>query len=98
MITNKYETIFVLSTKTLDDAAIEATTEKFKTLITDNGGTIESVDLWGKRRLAYEINYETEGYYVLVNFEAPTTLPEELNRVYKITDGVLRSILIKKEQ
>jgi ribosomal protein S6 len=52
MITNKYETIFVLSTKQLDDAAIEATTEKFKALISSNEGVIESVDLWGKRRLA----------------------------------------------
>lgn len=96
MITNKYETIFVMSTKTLDDAAIEATTEKFKKLITDNGGTIDSVDVWGKRRLAYAINYETEGYYVLINFESESTLPVELDRVYHITDGVLRSIIIKK--
>ena len=58
----KYECLFVLSTKTLDDAALEATTEKFKDLITKNGGVIENVDVWGKRRLAYAINYETEGY------------------------------------
>ncbi len=96
MITNKYETIFVMSTKTLDDAAIEATIEKFKKLITDNGGTIESVDAWGKRRLAYAINYETEGYYVLINFESQSALPIELDRVYHITDGILRSIIIKK--
>ena len=54
----KYECLFVLSTKTLDDAALEATTEKFKDLITKNGGVIENVDVWGKRRLAYAINYE----------------------------------------
>jgi len=97
MVMNKYETIFVLSTKRLDDETIEATVEKFKNLITSNGGTVESVDLWGKRRLAYVINYETEGYYTLVNFEAPAELPAELDRVYKITDGVLRSIIIKKQ-
>ena len=94
----KYETIFVLSTKTLDDAALEATTEKFKAAIAENGGVVESVDVWGKRRLAYPINYETEGYYVLVNMEAPAELPAELNRIYGITDGVLRSLIVKKEK
>ena len=84
MVRNQYETIFVLSTKTLDDAAIEAAVEKFKNVITENGGNVESVDLWGKRKLAYPINYETEGYYVLVNFESEPTLPAELERdVYK---------------
>lgn len=96
MIRNKYETVFVLSTKKLDDEALAATTEKFKALIEANEGTVESVDVWGKRRLAYPINYETEGYYVLVTFEAPASLPLELSRVYNITDGVLRSIVIKK--
>lgn len=96
MVLNQYETIFVLSTKTLDEAALEATTEKFKQLITENGGTVESVDVWGKRRLAYPINYETEGYYVLVNFQSSAELPAELNRVYHITTGLLRSIIVKK--
>lgn len=96
MVVNKYETIFVLSTKTLDEAAIEATTEKFKGVITSNGGTIESVDVWGKRRLAYAVNYETEGHYVFVTFESAPELPAELERIYNITDGVLRSIVIKK--
>lgn len=96
MTNPKYETIFVLSTKTYDDAAIETVTEKFKNLITDNGGEIESVDVWGKRRLAYPINYETEGFYVLVNFSAPAEFPRELERVYGITDGVLRSIVVAK--
>ena len=92
----KYECLFVLSTKTLDDAALEATTEKFKDLITKNGGVIENVDVWGKRRLAYAINYETEVYYVLVNFEADSKVPAELDRVFNITTGVLRSMIIKK--
>ena len=92
----KYECLFVLSTNTLDDAALEATTEKFKDLITKNGGVIENVDVWGKRRLAYAINYETEGYYVLVNFEADSKVPAELDRVFNITTGVLRSMIIKK--
>lgn len=97
MVLNQYETIFVLSTKTLDDAALEATTEKFKQLITENGGTVESVDVWGKRRLAYPINKETEGYYTLINFESTPDFTAELDRRYKITDGVIRSIIIKKD-
>ena len=96
-MTNKYETIFVLSTKTYaDDAALEATTEKFKALIAANGGVISNVDVWGKRRLAYAVNYETEGYYVVVNFDGSADLPKELSRNYHITDGVLRSIIVKK--
>lgn len=96
VIRNKYETVLVLSTKTFDDAALEATVEKFKTLIGDNGGTVEAVDVWGKKRLAFEINYETEGYYALITFEAEPTLPKELDRVANITDGVLRAMTIRK--
>ena len=96
-MTNKYETVFVLSTKTYaDDAALEAATEKFKGIIAENGGVITNVDVWGKRRLAYAVNYETEGYYVVVNFDGSADLPKELNRNYHITEGVLRSIVVKK--
>ncbi|MBQ2880791.1 MAG: 30S ribosomal protein S6 [Clostridia bacterium] len=96
-MTNKYETVFVLSTKTYaDDAALEAATEKFKGIIADNGGVITNVDVWGKKRLAYAVNYETEGYYVVVNFDGSADLPKELNRNYHITEGVLRSIVVKK--
>ena len=96
VVKNKYETVLVLSTKTYDDEALEATVEKFKALITDNGGNVESVDVWGKKRLAYAINYETEGYYALINYESEPTLPKEFDRVANITDGVLRTMTIKK--
>ena len=93
---NKYETIFVLdSTKTEDE--ITALVEKFKSLIEANG-EIESVDEWGKRRLAYPINDLTEGYYVLINFKSGTHFPAELERVYGITEGVIRDIVIKSEE
>ena len=58
---------------------------------------ISEVDEWGKRKLAYLINKEAEGYYVLINFESNAEFPAELDRIYKITDGVLRSMIIKKE-
>ena len=71
--------------------------EKFKSLIEANG-EIESVDEWGKRRLAYPINDLTEGYYVLINFKSGTDFPAELERVYGITEGVIRNIVIKSEE
>lgn len=94
-IINKYETIFVLDAA-LEDEKIEAITEKFKALIAENG-TVESVDVWGKRKLAYPIDFKTEGYYVLVNFASNPEFPKELDRIYGITDGVMRTITIRKE-
>ncbi len=95
-IMNKYETIFVIdSTKTEEE--ITALVEKFKSLI-EKYGEIESVDEWGKRRLAYPINDLTEGYYVLVNFKANPDFPTELERVYGITDGIIRDIVVRREE
>ncbi len=95
-VSEKYESVLVLSTKSGEDA-VKAAVEKFTALITKHA-TLDSVDEWGKRRLAYAINYETEGYYVLFNFTSAPDFPAELDRVYKITDGVLRSLIVKKEE
>ena len=94
-IINKYETIFVLDTA-LEEEKINALSEKFQKLIADNA-TVESVDVWGKRKLAYPIDFKTEGYYVLVNFASAPEFPKELERIYGITDGVMRTITIRKE-
>ncbi len=94
-IINKYETIFVLDTA-LEEDALNALTEKFKSLIAANG-TVESVDVWGKRKLAYPIDFKTEGYYVLVNFTSAPEFPKELERIYGITDGVMRTIVVRKD-
>ena len=91
---SKYETVMVFSLTKGEEAAKELT-EKFKALIESNG-TLESVDEWGKRRLAYLINDEAEGYYVLYNYEAEPNFPAELDRIAKITDGVLRTLIVKK--
>lgn len=91
-----YESILILSTK-LGEDGIKASIEKFSALISKNG-TLESVDEWGKRRLAYAINYETEGYYVMFNFTSAPSFPAELDRIYKITDGVVRTLIIAKEE
>ncbi len=95
-VINKYETIFVVDAA-LEEEAIKGVVEKFKTLIS-GAGEIESVDEWGKRRLAYPIDYKTEGYYVLINFSAKPDFPLELERIYNITDGILRNIIIRKEE
>lgn len=95
-IMNSYETIFIIDAS-LEEEAVKALQEKFTNLISKNG-TIDSVDEWGKRRLAYEIKDKTEGYYVLVNFKAEPEFPKELDRQYKITDGILRTIIIRKDE
>ena len=94
-IINKYETIFVLDAA-LEEEKLTALSEKFQKLIADNG-TVESVDVWGKRKLAYPIDFKTEGYYVLVNFASAPEFPKELERIYGITDGVMRFITVRKE-
>lgn len=91
---NSYETMLVFSVANGDES-VTALVEKFKALIEANG-TIESVDEWGKRKLAYPINYETEGYYMLVNFTSEPEFPAELDRIVKITEGVLRSLTVKQ--
>ena len=91
---SKYETIMVFSLAKGEEAAKELM-EKFKALLESNG-TLESVDEWGKRRLAYLINDEADGYYVLYNYETKPEFPAELERIAKITDGVLRTLVVKK--
>ena len=90
-----YEVLFVVDL-TPGEEAVKALVEKFTSLIAANG-TVNEVNEWGKRRLAYPINDMNDGYYVLVNFSAPTDFPAELERIFSITDGILRSMVIAKE-
>ena len=89
----KYETMLITSA-TLDEEATAALVGKFKSLIEANG-TIDAIDEWGKRRLAYPIN--DEGVYTVINFTSAPEFPAELDRVYKITEGVMRSLIVAKE-
>ena len=91
----KYETMLITSA-TLDEEATAARVGKFKSLIESNG-TMDAIDEWGKRRLAYPINDETEGVYTVINFTSAPEFPAELDRVYKITEGVMRSLIVAKE-
>lgn len=92
----KYENIFVAH-PSLDEEAVKALIEKFKGVIENGGGTIDNVDFWGKRKLAYEIKKVNEGYYTLISFTANPELPKELDRVFRITDGIIRHIIVKEE-
>ena len=91
----KYETMLITSAA-LDEEATAALVGKFKSLIEANG-TIDSIDEWGKRRLAYPINDLNEGYYVLMTCEAKPELPAEIDRVMKITENVMRSLITAVE-
>ena len=94
---NKYESIYILS-PTMEEEAIKAMIERFSNLIVAEGGEVEKIDEWGKRRLAYPIEDFRGGYYVLMNFKADPQLPSELERNYKITDEVIRYIIIRDEE
>ena len=96
-LTSKYENVFIVSPDLTEDAA-KALLEKFTGIITGNGGIIDSVNEWGKKKLAYPIDDYTEGYYFVVNFTAVATLPAELERVFNITDGILRSLIVKLDK
>lgn len=91
---NKYEVVYIIDPAVEEEARKELIA-KFNTLISENGGSVEKVEEWGKRRLAYAIDYKTEGYYVLVNFEAEAELPKELERNLQISDSVIRYQVIK---
>ncbi len=93
----KYETVFILRPELDEEKATEAV-EKFKSLIEENGGEITSLDKWGKRRLAYEIDHTREGVYVVSKFKAEPAAASELDRVFKISDDVMRHIIVREDE
>ena len=95
-ITGKYEVLYIIDPMQGEEG-IAALVEKFKAMV-EAEGTLSNVDEWGKRRLAYEIDDKTEGYYVLMNMETNPAFPAELERVMKITDGILRCLTTAVEE
>ena len=93
---NKYEAMYIIK-PTVEAEARTAVIEKFSQIISANGGNVETVEELGMRKLAYEINYIGEGFYVLVNFAADAALPAELERNFRINENIMRYIVIKKE-
>lgn len=94
--TAKYEVLYIINANLSEDDT-KAVVEKFKAMVEENG-TLIGIDEWGKRRLAYPINDMPEGYYVLMNMETNPDFPAELDRVFKITESVLRSIIVAEEE
>ena len=95
-ITGKYEVLYIID-PAQGEEGIAALVEKFKAMV-EAEGTVSNIDDWGKRRLAYPINDLTEGYYVLMNIEVKPQFPAELERVMKITEGVLRCMTTAVEE
>lgn len=93
---NKYESVIIIS-PVVEEEGIKALISKFSDII-NNDGKVESVEEMGKRKLAYEIKKFQEGYYVLINFEANPTLVAELERNYRITDEVIKFIVVRKDE
>lgn len=91
---NKYELIYIIDTA-VEEAARKELIEKFNGIIAANGGEVVKVEEWGKRRLAYAIDYKTEGYYVYVAFNGSAELPKELSRNLGISESVIRSQIVK---
>ena len=95
-ITANYEAVYILD-PSLNEEAIASLVAKFKGVVEANG-TVSEIDEWGKRRLAYPIDDLMEGYYVLMTFTAVPAIPAELDRIFRITDGVMRSMIVCKDQ
>ena len=93
---NQYEVMYVIDTA-IDDQARNDLIARFSGLVEANGGKVDRVDEWGKRRLAYAIQYKTEGYYVLMYIKAPAELPREIERNMQISDSVLRYLTVRYE-
>jgi small subunit ribosomal protein S6 len=94
-ITEKYEALYIINPQ-LTEEETQALVERFQAMV-EAEGTLTEIDEWGKRRLAYEIDDLNEGYYVLMHFEAKPEFPAEMDRVMKITDGIMRCLITTVE-
>lgn len=92
-----YEVIYIIKTS-VDTEQIPAVVEKYKQLLESNGGEIVKIEEWGKRRLAYEVNKNREGYYVLMNVKSSTSACQELERILKIDEVILKYLIIRLEE
>ena len=95
-ISANYEVVFIID-PAQGEEGVAALTEKFKTLVEQNSSAME-VEEWGKRKLAYAINYITEGYYLLISFTSAPEFPKELDRILGITEGIMRSMIVCRDE
>lgn len=96
-MTHQYE-LMVILTPEIDERQVAPTLDKFLKVITNDGGSIENVDIWGKRRLAYEIQKKTEGTYAVVNFTATSAATQELDRQLKLNEQIMRTKVLRAEE
>lgn len=91
----KYEIVYIID-GTLAEEQVKAMVEKFKEYVESNA-QLEKIEEWGKKRFAYPINKKTDGFYVLMNISAVPEFPAELERMFKITEGILKYLIVSKE-
>ena len=96
-MTHQYE-LMVILTPEIDERTVAPTLDKFLKVITNDGGSIDKVDIWGKRRLAYEIQKKTEGIYAVVNFTATSEATQELDRQLKLNEQIMRTKVLRAEE
>lgn len=96
MAVREYEVFYILRPD-LEDDAVNANMERFKGVIEQFGGEVTNLEKWSKRRLAYEINKYKEGLYILLNFKGPAEVAQEIDRLMKINEDVLRHIIIRED-
>lgn len=96
-MTHQYELMVILDPE-IDERTVAPSLDKFLGVITGDGGTIENVDIWGRRRLAYEIQKKSEGIYAVVNFTATSEATQELDRQLKLSEAVLRTKVLRAEE
>jgi len=94
---NKYEVLYVIDAQ-LSEEDIAANITKIEDLVKKHKGNVLNVDKWGKKNLAYPIDYKTEGYYVLMDFESAPDFPLELERIMKITESIIRYMVVRKDE
>ena len=92
----KYECLYIIAPDVAEDAR-EALITKFSDLVVKNGGTVDGIDKWGIKKLAYPIKFKKEGFYVLMNYSAEGNFPKEMEKLMNITSGILRSMSVVKE-
>ena len=96
-MTHQYELMVILDPE-IDERTVAPRLDKFLAVITNDGGTIDKVDIWGRRRLAYEIQKKTEGIYAVVNFTATSAATDELDRQLKLSEAVMRTKVLRAEE
>ncbi len=96
-MTHQYELMVILDPE-IDERTVAPSLDKFLNVIRNDGGTIDNVDVWGRRRLAYEINKKSEGIYAVVNFTANSSATVELDRQLKLSEAVMRTKVLRAEQ